>query len=227
MFKRESEMTPSVVRWMKLSGLQTRQEFITPWGSCDLVGVTLNSKHVDYRLQLKQNKSISSITRVALLLRVPEVETTKSISLDRLKKDFVPIIPEEIVVAEVERLIRDRFVLKNDRGRLQKRNGWMPLQERLVAVELKLSRIDEAFQQAMSNLGFAQESFVAFPMRTAVQIAKASSKWSRYIHEGIGVIGVRKRSCHVLVPSTPMHAIPDPAIQLYCVEKFWRSQPRS
>lgn len=227
MFKRESEMTPSVVRWMKLSGLQTRREFITPWGICDLVGVTLNSKRVDYRRRLKQTKSISSITRAALLLSVPEVETTKSVSLDRLKKNFEHAIPEEVVVIEVERLITDRFVLKNKNGRLQKLNGWMPLHERLVAVELKLTRVDEAFRQAISNLGFAQESFVAFPIRTAERIAKDSSKWSRYLHEGIGVIGVGKRSCHVLVPSTPLHAIPDPAIQLYCVEKFWRSQRRS
>jgi hypothetical protein len=224
MFIRESEMTPPVVRWMKLSGLQIRQEFITPWGICDLVGVTLNSKNVDHRLRLKQNKPISSITRAALLLSVPELETTKSVSIDRLKNTFVPAIREEVVVAEIERLISDRFVVKNAKGRLQKLNGWMPLQQRLVAVELKLSRVEEAFQQAMSNLGFAQESFVAFPMRTAVRIADGSSKWSRYIREGVGVIGVGTRSCRVLVPSMPRHANSNPAIQLYCVEKFWRSR---
>lgn len=227
MFKRESEMTPSVVRWMKSSGLQIRREFITPWGICDLVGVALNRRRVDYRLRLKQTRAISSITRAALLLSIPEVETTTSVSLDRLKSNFVPLIPEEVVVTEVERLVRDHFVLRNKKGKLQKRNGWMPLQKRMVAIELKLSRIDEAFQQARSNLGFAQESFVAFPMQTAKRVTDTSSKWSRYIHEGIGVIGVRKNSCHVLVRSMPRHVIPDPAIQLYCVEKFWRSQLHS
>jgi hypothetical protein len=227
MFKRESEMTASVIRWMRLSGLQTRREFITPWGICDLVGVALNRKRVDHRLRLKQTKSISSITRAALLLTVPEVETTNSISLDRLKNNFGNVIPEEVVVSEVERLITDRFVLKNKNGRLQKQNGWLPLYERLVAVELKLSRIDEAFQQATANLGFAQESFVAFPIRTAERITDGASKWSRYIQEGIGVLGVGKRSCRLLVPSRPLGAKSDPAIQLYCVEKFWRSQPRS
>lgn len=224
MFRREADMAPSVRRWLKGAGLQVKSEFVAPWGICDLAGLRFNTDRVAHRLRLRQKKPIGSITRAALLLQVPDVETHKSISMDRLANSFASAIAEETVATEVERLIADGFVVRSCRGRLQKVNGWMPLQDRLVAVELKLSRIEEAMQQAKSNLGFADESYVAFPMPVARRIADNPSKWSGYFDEGIGLIGVLRRCCDVLISHTPSAGLHDPAIQLYCVEKFWRTR---
>lgn len=226
MFSRESDMAPSVVRWLKTAGLQTKPEFVTPWGICDLVGLCLNPDRVAHRLNLKQRQPVSSITRAAVLLSVPDVDSSTSISLRRLAHGFASIIPKQVVAAEVNRLIADRFVVTSSRGRLQKVNGWMPLQDRLVAVELKLTRIEEALQQAKCNLGFAQESFVAFPMPVARRIASSQSKWGKYFDDGIGLIGVRKSGCETLIPAEPKCKPNDAAIQLYCVEKFWRTRLR-
>jgi hypothetical protein len=98
---------------------------------------------------------------------------------------FAATVGEELVAAEVERLIDDGFVLRISGGRLQKMNGWMPLPSRIVAVELKLRRIAEALQQARANLGFAEESYAAFPMPVARRIARESSSWSSYFDDGI------------------------------------------
>ena len=222
MFRHESDMVPCVIRWMQRAGLHVKSEFVTPWGICDLVGLSFNAEHAIHRSNLRQNKTVASITRAALFLEVPDVEEKKSISMDRLARKFASTVAEEYVATEVERLIADGFLVRTTRGRLQKLNGWMPLQNRLVAVELKLNRIEKALQQARANLGFAEESYVAFPMPTARRIASDPNPWSSYFDDGIGLIGVLHHRCEMLIaPSSTQQY--DPAVQLYCVEKFWRT----
>jgi hypothetical protein len=227
MFARESDMVSSVLRWLKTAGLAVKREFVTPWGICDLVGLSFDHKQVEHRLGLKQHRTISSITRAEVLLRVPDIDTARSTTLDRLVKELGDVLPEGTIISEVERLIHDRFVITSARGRLQKVNGWMPLQDRLVAVELKLHRIEEALHQAHRNLGFAQESFVAFPMPVARRIASSQDRWSRFFGDGVGLIGVGARGCDTLIAAKAKHNWNDLAVQLYCVEKFWRTRSRS
>jgi len=226
MFLRESQMASSVARWLETDGLQVKHEFVTPWGICDLVGLKFNAKRVARRLRLNQNRAVSSITRAAILLCVPEVEQRKSISLGQLASRFESAVPTATVAAEVDQLIEDRFIVRTSRGRLQKMNGWLPLQDRLVAVELKLNRIDEARRQAKRNLGFAQESYVAFPMPLARRIASAPRKWREYFERGIGLIGVQHQCCVVMIAASHSPRLNDDAIRLYCVEKFWRTRVR-
>lgn len=222
MFQRESEMSPIVARWLTSVGLQVRKEFVTPWGICDFVGLQFNKDRVAHRLRLKQLKPVSSITRAALLLQVPEIESSESITLNALIQAFTAMLPAQTVESEIERLICDRFIVRSGQD-LQKVNGWMPLQKRLIAIELKLARVDEALHQAKCNLGFAEESYVAFPMQTAISIANSRSKWADYFSEGVGLIGVQKRHCKTLIPPGSGQQWVNPAVQLYCVEKFWRT----
>ncbi len=226
MFARESDMTSAVVRWMESGGMTVKSQFVTPWGICDLVGLTFNPTNVARRLEQKQTRPVGSITRALLLLQIPDTERGTSTTVRRLVRQFAPSIPEEVVSEQVAQLIGDRFVVPSSRGRLQKVNGWMPLQDRLVAVELKLSRIDEAMYQARGNLGFAQESYVAFPAEVARRVAASRSRWSGFFGAGVGLLSVTRRGCEVLVDSRPDHTLNDEAIQFYCVEKFWRTRLR-
>lgn len=224
MFARESDMAAAAGRWLKAAGMVIKPEFITPWGVCDLVGLRFNKDHVDRRLSLRQTKAVSSITRAVLLLQIPDVETKKSTTLDKLVRQCAPSIPDEVVSEETARLIADRFVVSSARGRLQKVNGWMPLQDRLVAVELKLSRVDEAMHQAVNNLGFVEESYVGLPAEVAKRVAANASRWAIFFDAGVGLLSVTQRGCEVLVPSHNCRPQTDTAIQLYCVEKFWRTR---
>jgi hypothetical protein len=221
MFARESEMTASVARWMKANGMTAKSEFVTPWGICDFVGLRFNKEKVAQRLQQKQLRAIRSITRALLLLQIPDVQTKKSITLNRLVRRFASSIPEEVVREETSRLIADRFVTSSSRLCLQKLNGWMPLQERIVAIELKLSRVDEAMRQAMNNLGFADESYVALPADVAQRVMSTSTRWSKFFDLGIGLLSVARHRSQVLRPAKKTGNWTDKAIQLYCVEKFW------
>ena len=224
MFAKESDMAASAVSWMKSSGMAVKSEFVTPWGICDLVGLTFNPKNVAHRLQLKQTRAVSSITSAVLLLQIPDLEAQESTTLDRLIRKCAPSIPEEVVAKETDRLIADHFVVSSLRGRLQKVNGWMPLQDRLVAVELKLSRIEEAMRQALNNLGFAEESYIGLPAEVAYRAASKASRWSNFFDAGVGLLSVARGGCEVLVPASQNQRWTDAAIQLYCVEKFWRTR---
>jgi hypothetical protein len=224
MFAKEADMAKTVALWLETAGMAVRSEFVTPWGICDLVGVRFNRDRVDHRLKLKQTKAVSSITRAVLLLQIPDIEKRKSVSLERLVRKCTPSIPAEVIETETARLIADHFVFLTRRGRLQKVNGWIPLQDRLVAVELKLSRIEEAMHQAMNNLGFAEESYVGLPADLAFRIASKPLRWSTFFDAGVGLLSVSPNCCEVLVQPRKSVEWTDSAIQLYCVEKFWRTR---
>lgn len=217
-------MAAPATRWLRARGLLVKSEFVSPWGICDLVGVRFNREHVAHRLGYEQTKRVGSITRAALLLEVPDVETGKSATLTRIVSDCSPAIPEDVVVREIERLETDGFIRRDPRGRLQKLNGWVPLQEEFVAVELKLSRIEESMQQARMNLGFADHSYVGLPADVARRVASSTTRWAKYFDDGIGLLSVGKSRCSVLIPARKTQTWTDQAIQLYCVDKFWRGR---
>jgi len=219
-------MTKPVLHWMQTLNLLIKSEFTSPWGICDLVGLSFNKRNVLRRLRLRQTRPVASITQAALLLNIPDIETGKSIALRKLIDHCAPSITPEVVIAETERLIKERFVIRSSDERLQKINGWMPLQKRLVAVEIKLKRVEEAMLQALNNLGFADESYIALPEALATRIAK-SARQDDFRQSGIGLLSVTSKSCNVIIRSR--HQLPDrenSVVQFYCVEKFWRTCPR-
>jgi hypothetical protein len=221
MFRIEAEMTEEVVRWMYSQKLETKCEFISPWGICDLVGVSFNAHNVLKRLKLGQRRRISSVTRAALLLQIPDVETNASTTLQELAQKCAPSIPEDVMEEEIARLIKDRFVVHGEGDALQKRNGWMPLQKRIVAVELKVSRVEEAILQAENNLGFANESYVALPKPLALRIARQVERRHEFATRRVGLLAVTEGQCRVVI-RPPVASVENEALQMYCVEKFWR-----
>ena len=226
-FARESGMAGPVVRWMKRIGMTAvRSEFVTPWGICDLVGLAFNRGNCDHRIRLGQTRAIGSIIGATLLMQIPDEASGRSITREKLAREFAPTIAEEVVREQTDRLIAGNFVQSVSRGRLQRANGWYPLQDRLVSVELKLSRIEEAMRQALDNLGFAEESYVALPSAVALRVAASRARWSRFFDAGVGLLAVTSRICTVLVPACEARHLRDDVVQFYCVEKFWRTRLR-
>jgi len=226
MFTSEAKMTMPVIQWMESLGLQVKSEFITPWGMCDLVGLSFKKGARTARLKLGQTQPISSLIGAALLAEIPDAKTRKTTTLRHLTQKCFPAISEEIVEEQVRRLIADRFVMSPRANRLQKLNGWVPLHKKLVAIELKLSRIEEALSQARNNLIFADKSFVGLPKDMAERVAASKTRRSSFLNAGIGLVSVSFRECKIVIPSRPSSSRPDPVIQFYCVEKFWRTHSR-
>lgn len=222
MFNSEADMTAPTREWMQSLGLSVRLEFITPWGKCDLVGASFRANGVKHRLRLAQTQAITSLTRAALLLRIPDAETGKSLRLTTLAKEHLSLIPEDDVRQHAEQLIAQNFVRCSRGNQLQRINGWFPLHKRLMAIELKLTRIEEVMSQARSNLYFAEESYVGLPRDVALRVFSKRQRWEEFFNKGVGLLSVAHTGCEVLICSRARMER-DAALQFYCVEKFWRS----
>ena len=133
------------------------------------------------------------------------------------------LLSSDQVEQELNELERRRFVSAPRRGQLQRQNGWEPLEERLVAVELKLSRVAEALSQATSHMSFADESFVAMPRPVAKRVAE-SERRTDFEALGVGVLAVDQSGCEVLVKPRASVEPKKSALRMHCVERFWRTR---
>jgi hypothetical protein len=223
-FDYEHQMVKPAEQWLSSQGLATKREFSTPWGICDLVGCSMKEESVRQRLALGQTKPIGPQIRVLILSCIPDKTEDKSIGLKRLCREFSGFLDEDRIALALDQLMKDKFVQTTRAGLFQKLNGWMPLHKRLVALELKLSRINDALHQAISNLEFADESYVGIPVEIGKSLINSRKK-SEFVHEGIGIVGISQKRCKVLLNSNPT-AKPhkNQIIQTHCVERFWRTR---
>lgn len=220
-FRLEREMVSPAVEWLKGLNLLIKQEFHTPWGVCDLVGLRFNEAKVQERLSLGQRDTIGSALRVMLLQQIPDCRAHRSVTLERLQQMFDGLLTADELGSEIIRLVKGKFVHWTRNGSLQKRNGWAPLQERLVALELKLSRVEDAFSQALSNLVFADESYVGLPASAAGRLLE-TRRCHEFERSGVGIVSISRDSCTIILPSRRQNLPVDPLIQMRCVERFWR-----
>jgi len=222
-FRIEREMADFARDWLRRQGLMVKEEFYTPWGICDLVGLKLDWRQVRKRLRLGQNHPIGPLIRLEILNAVPDADEGKSTTLEELAHSYQDLLTPTEVSIEIERLIAGKFVRLGEHGTLQKLNGWVPLHTRLVALELKLNRVEEALGQAVSHQAFAEESLVGLPTGLAERIA-SSPRAARFLSEGVGIVSVGKSRCRVVLrPETRRHPI-NRILQMHCVERFWRTR---
>ncbi len=224
MMKLESEMTEPVRRWMQSKGLMVREECATHGGICDLVGVLFNRQKVRRRLALKQRATIGSEFDVSLLAALPDSENSMGNTPREIMHKLGGFVSLEQVQATLDSLNRRRFV-REQRGRYAKINGWMPLHRRIVAVELKLERIEEVVQQAINHTGFATESYIGLPLPIAKRLVR-SDRIQRVVDSGVGVLGVEHENVTVLRRPGGGGDRAVPWMQMHMVERFWRMHQR-
>jgi|SRR6202521_2438473 len=222
-FRRENEMAAPVIRWLQRSGLSVKPEFSVPWGICDLVGVKLDPVRVKRRLLYGQTRPIGPLIRLHILSRIPEADSGKSITLEKLKKDLSDHLPLDILSRELELLACGKFVTSPRRNFFQKANGWAPLHVRIVAVELKLTRVSEALSQAASNRAFATDSYVALPGKLATRLGRGD-RADIFRRSGLGLLAVWHHACRELVRPSENKAVCSEIIQSHVVERFWRTR---
>jgi len=225
-FKYESQMVMPAEQWLKSEGLITKKEFSTPWGICDLVGCSLDREKVRERLALGQRKPVGPQIRIIILSYIPDKEDNDSITLEDLQQKFASFFDESKIALEVDRLVKDKFVQITPCGEFQKINGWAPLHNKIVALELKLNRLSEVLSQAINNLELANESYVGLPLENAQRLIESKKK-SEFAQRGIGIIGVNPIKCEVLLKPNPTKSNQNHILQMHCVERFWRTHLKS
>jgi len=221
-FRYEREMLRPARRWLRSRGLMTRSEFATPWGICDLVGCSFRPDGVAKRQDLGQTKAIGSYIHVLVLSQIPDENEGATVTFDALRRKLGWSNDESELARILKGLVTRRFLRTNRRGRYQRLNGWLPLQESIVALELKLSRFRDALRQASAHVEFADESYVGLPMALSRAIAN-STRVHLLERLGIGLLGVSKKRCDVVVPARAPQLSATRAAQVHCVERFWRS----
>jgi hypothetical protein len=226
-FESESAMTSAVLNWLQDDRLAVKTEFHSPWGVCDLVGLSFRHNQVRCRLSYGQKSAIGPALRIQVLSKIPEQHSGKTISFHSLHAKAFASLSRERLESELEHLVRKKFVLSPSAGRFQKLNGWLPLHKRIVAVELKLSRVSEAIQQAQSNLAFATESYIALPMDQALRVATNQSRRTAIRRMGVGLLGVGVNTCERIFGGLPIAGVADEILQAHCVERFWRTRDNS
>lgn len=200
-----------------------KEEFATPWGICDFVAVSLNQQRVRERLRLGQRSAIGPLLRVEILNTIPELETDKSAIIRTIVSNYEGVPTRSQIRLEIEKLIAGGFVRESARGVIQRVNGWMPLHQRVVALELKLSRAQDALAQAASHQAFAGESYVGLPSDLAERVA-VSQRDAAFRKEGVGILSVGKDRCKILLhPRAPRYPL-NLSLQMHCVERFWRTR---
>lgn len=224
-FTRESQMTIPVRRWLRRQRLLIKAEFALPWGICDLVALSFNQRQVAKRLSYRQYHPVGPMPRVELLRHIPDKESGEAITFERLQNSARATMFGSSVEHELRSLIANGFVVSNPEGHLQKLNGWAPMHDRIVAVELKLSRVSEALAQALSNRAFATESYVALPANVAARFA-FGDRCAEFTKAGVGVLAVTTACCKVLLPAIGTSNADD-TLQMHCVERFWRTRDNS
>jgi hypothetical protein len=216
-------MANPVIRWMDRRGLTAKPEFSLPWGICDLVAVKLDPARVRLRLSYGQTRPVGPPIRLYILSRIPDVDTGRSISFGKLNKDLADILPSDALSRELALLVRGKFVTSPRRGLFQKLNGWAPLHLKIVAVELKLSRVSEALGQAASNRLFATDSYVALPGGLALRVVM-TERVKTFKGQGIGLLAVWRHGCRELLKPSTKDAPRNEVIQSHVVERFWRTR---
>jgi hypothetical protein len=205
--------------------MMTKREFALPWGILDLVGCSLNQRHVNKRIALGQARPIGPRERIMLLAHIPDVAEGKAVTKQKLTRVLAGLYDEQEVTAELGRLIAGKFISRTPQDGFQKANGWMPLHRRIVALELKLARVSDAVAQAVRHLSFADESYVGLPTDAAYHVLRSRQRLT-FDENGIGLIAVRRDGCRVLLKSRPAGTDLDPLLQAHCVERFWRNRLR-
>jgi len=226
-FAYEHQLVIPATDWLKKQGFEIKREFPTPWGICDLVGCSFNKRNVKKRLSRGQKKPIGNQLQVTILSMIPDVEKERGGITDYdLHSRFSNLIDPSKINREIDKLITNKFIQKTNSGELQRLNGWIPLHKKMVALELKLSRIEDVLHQAICNLEFADESYAGFPLEVAAKLIRSKKK-TEFVNNGIGILGITANSCKLFLKSRPNKLQSNLILQMYCAERFWRSYSKN
>jgi len=219
-FALEAELAAPVQRWMQRQGLRVKAEYRTPWGICDLVGIALDKHRVKQRRKAGHHKALGRIERIGVLELIPTQASGSAIRLT----DLLSAAQTNMgitVERELDWLLRNGFVRWSSERSLQRMDSWAPLQQRIVAIELKLQRITEALAQANNHSPLTRERYVALPLDAARRACRLRTQDFR--HAGVGLLGVLPSRCYTLLHPGE-HVPPEDTLeQRHCVERFWRT----
>jgi hypothetical protein len=156
------------------------------------------------------------------LNRIPDATSGRSITIAGLKRQLADYVEPEQVESDIASLIASRFVVRRTANTLQKLNGWMPLSERIIAIELKLNRVSEALSQARAHRHIADEVYIGLPAPLAMRIAE-SGRAEHFQTSGVGILSIGDDGCSVVLAPQKAEVEHHSLLKAHCVERMWRT----
>lgn len=215
----EAHLAGTVLRWLGDQGLIQMEEFVTPWGVADVLGLQFNLNRVQQRILAGHLEAIGDVHAMQLLLSLPANGKPKRIS--DLARKFEPLLGPSLFARAVRNLVRKKFVVKDSSSALIRCVEWIPYHERLVAIELKLRRVDEALAQARRHKAITSETYVGLPAIVAERVA-FTEKRAAFEASGVGLLSVQDGKCEILIsPNLAMDSVIEEQ-ELCAAEACWR-----
>ncbi len=217
---KESDLTNPVENWLLDQGYLVRREFRNAWGICDLVALSPNPTAIRHRLKLGQKTSIGSVSRFSILDVIPDVEIGRSVHINTVCKKLSGILCSDRIETHVKSLLKMGFLSQPKKNHLQKINGWHCIEKKVIAVELKLNRIQEAIYQARNNQLFADLSYIGLP-KQKIKTLKSKNFYPELVEYGIGVISIDGSEVKVVLDPSEESFKPREVLRAYSAERFW------
>jgi hypothetical protein len=219
-FQLEHEMTAPAREWLAGQGLELWEEYPTGAGICDLVGAEIDQVVAEARRRSGQRKPVRDVERLRLLDAIPwEAPGVPSSRLQYIVGSLGARLDADL------RWLEEAGCITATSGHFVRIGPRQPVCSRLVAVELKLSRVGEALHQAHLRGRFADESYVGLPTPEAQRVGAASNWAHRFRESGVGLLALSPFSCDVVIPPPRRHAT-DPVLRAWCTERFWARERR-
>jgi hypothetical protein len=211
--RNERAMLSPIHLWLASLGFFTKNEFQMPWGICDLVGVKADPTAVIERV--KEGR-----IPVATLLAIPTRGSRRYTTIEELASTLGPHLEAGQISDIVKRLKSKKFVSVND-GRITRPSGRHGFYEKIVAVEFKLTRIEEALAQATHHKVVTSDSYVALPHIVAEKAVHDGWR-AEFGRKGVGLISLRSDACDVVWQPARSSIYPvNPVFECHAAERFW------
>jgi len=162
--------------------------------------------------------AVESDQAVSVMLSVPD--GAGSVSRASLLEEFTDSLGERRLNEVLQTLLRRKLLREDETGAYTRSTPWMPFHRKLIAVELKLKRVEEVLNQAKRHLTITPHSFVALPPAIAARLA-ASSKADEFRLAGVGLVAASNGTCEELIAPSFSGERLDRVFEIAAAEKCW------
>lgn len=218
--RQESEMLFPIEQWLLNRNYVTKVEIQLPWGICDLVGMKPELDRAVTRLNETGKRTIGNFTNAWLMVHLPSPRARKAVSREDLLTQSAMVMNATQLSAGLDDLVARQLATKTSNGKFQRACSWFPYHDSVVAVELKLSRIEDVLSQATRHKALTKQSYIALPIDLAERLMN-SKRRETLEQSGVGLIATDGSKCmEMLMPKTARFE-PDPVFAVLVADRFW------
>jgi hypothetical protein len=158
--KSESHLVRILRNYFDSLGYITTTELSLGYGRADLVAFNIDTNRCKARLNNGQHRSLDKLKYYNLLRLIPEIESDESISLYNLS-EHLKLSQSHLRQNLLSFLIRFGYIIEVNHKRYAKVNGYIPIADEILAVEVKVSDWRRGAIQAKRYQVFANRVFLA------------------------------------------------------------------